>query len=191
MNRLILALAFFSFVLCTFNSQQIYAASVPEPKTFTAERRAIRLNGQLPPSKEETVTVKAKAIVYNPPLVIPDFTQYKEPLDQAVQFIVNYHKTLVNSGPDDISVMWHSGERNGKKELLEREGVLAAMKKHYQSNKRLEIYGIVYQENTESVPMKLGEYVVSFNIVKENGELKLTDNPDDDLEIAIIEASFL
>lgn len=191
MNRLILALAFFSCVLCSFNSRQVHAASVPELKTFTAERRAVRLNGQLPQSEEETVTVKAKAIVYNPPLVIPDFTQYKEPLDQAVQFIVDYHKAMVNSGPDDISVMWHSGERSAKKEFLQKKGVLAAMKKHYQSNKQLEIYGIAFQENTLSVLMKLGEYVVSYDILKENGVLKLTDNPDDDLEIAIIEASFL
>ena len=164
-------------------------ARTPETIKFTADRRAVRLNGQLPDSDKATVTVEAQAIIYNPPLVIADFTQWKKALDPDVAFIVRYHQALADSNPEQISAMWHSAEREAKKKLLQRKEVFAALKKHYRSDKSLKIFGILFQANTNSVLLELGGAIVGFHIIKENGEAKLTDNPDDDLEVAIVEAS--
>ena len=169
------------------------AEDVPTEHKFSAKVSAVRLATKLVDQGmklNETVTARVPAIVFDKVLVIDDVRDAEETRFPEINRLIDYQKALICGSPDDILSFWHPGERRNKAKTIKDDNRLKAVRNHYTAHPGLEILGIVYQEATASVLVYMGRYVVGHTFRKEGGEFYLSDAPSDDLQLAIVEASF-
>ena len=160
---------------------------------FTAQVSKVRLSSQLiesGKSRTSSTTINVKSIIYNPPLNVPNVVESKGHENPEISILISYYASIITESGNEILEYWHPAEREGKKALIGNADVLARMKKHFSANPSLEIVGVVYQKESASVLISLGGFVVGNTLRQDGDKLYLSDKPSDDLELAIIEASF-
>lgn len=161
---------------------------------FTAKVSNVRLQSQLiesGKSNEDFVTVKVSAILYPEPIVIEDVRKASTSnLPEEVKLLVAYTKANIEGSPEEIVAYWAPSIRAEKMKLLG---------KYYEKNREimakhpgLTILAIVrHGDDSISVINQLSEnIVIGVTILEKDGRLFLMDKPKNDLELAIIEASF-
>ena len=161
---------------------------------FTARVGDVRLQSQLiesGKSNEDLVTVSVSAILYPEPIVIEDVRTVSTPnLPEEVNFLVGYTKANLEGSPEEIAAYWAPSVRVEKMETIG---------KYYEKNREivarhpgLTVLAIVkHGDDTKSVINQLSqEVVIGVTIFEEDGRLFLMNEPENDLELAIIEASF-
>lgn len=141
-------------------------------------------------SLESTVSVTEKALIYNPPVVIDFLEKSDSNLHPLVDKTVSYYNALVNEEASDILTYWHPDEREGKSELIGNPNTLERPKKYFRKNSKLKIIGIILHEQTPSVILDMGNRINSFSYKLMQDKFFVTDKPQNDLELSIIEASF-
>ena len=162
---------------------------------FTEKVRNVRLQSQLiesGKSNDDSVTVTVSALLYLEPIAIEDVRKAAAlDLPAEVAFLVDYTKANLEGSPEEIVAYWAPSMREEKMKMIG---------KYYEKNREamaahpgLKIVAIVrHGEDSLSVINKLSEkLVVGVTMIKEDGRLFLTDKPKNDLELAIIEASFV
>ncbi len=161
---------------------------------FTAKVSNVRLQSQLiesGKSNDDFVTVKVSAILYPEPIVIEDVRKATTlNLQEEIKFLVDYTKANIEGNPEEIAAYWAPSIREEK---------MIMIRKYYEKNKEimakspgLTISAIVrHGKDSISVIKHLSEkIVIGVAIIEKDGRLFLTDKPKNDLELAIIEASF-
>ncbi len=161
---------------------------------FTAKVSNVRLQSQLiesGKSNEDFVTVKVSAILYPEPIVILDVRKATTlNLPEEVKFLVGYTKVNIEGSPEEIAAYWAPSIREDKMKMI---------RKYYEKNREimakhpgLTILATVrHGDDSISVINQLSEkIVIGVTIIEKDGRLFLTDKPKNDLELAIIEASF-
>ena len=136
------------------------------------------------------VSVSVPAIIFKKPLYIKDVRQASKHAHPEVDRIINYYKTNIEGDAESILSFWLPGERQKKAELVNDPEILKQTKNHFAQRPYLTIIGIVYQKETSSVLINRHSNVMGISLRKVGTEYYLTDIPSDDLELAIIEASF-
>jgi len=161
---------------------------------FTARVGNVRLQSQLiesGKSNEDLVTVSVSAILYPEPIVIEDVRTVSTPnLPEEVNFLVGYTKVNLEGSPEEIAAFWAPSVRVEKMETIG---------KYYEKNREivakhpgLTVLAIVkHGDDTRSVITQLSQEVaIGVTMFEEDGRLYLMNEPENDLELAIIEASF-
>ena len=170
-----------------------FILAVPIEHTFTALVSDVRLAAQLTEEGkglDDTVTVHAEAVIFEEPLVITDVRLATRHSNPEVNAIINYHKTLCSEPlASDLLQFWIPDEREGKEVMMDNES-LQFVHDYFAKNPSLRILGIIYQADTSSVLVEMSSFTKGCSLRENDGELLLTDHPSNDLELAIIEASF-
>lgn len=162
---------------------------------FSAKVINVRLQSRLiesGKSNDDVVTVKLPVILYPEPIVIEDVRKAGTlDLPKEVKFLVDYTKANLEGSPEEIAAYWAPGIREEK---------LRMIRKYFKKNREimarhpgLTILAIVrHGDDSISVLKQLSnKAVLGVPIIEKDGRLYLTDMPKNDLELAIIEASFV
>ncbi|MCZ6688768.1 MAG: hypothetical protein O7H41_04105 [Planctomycetota bacterium] len=161
---------------------------------FTAKVSNVRLQSQLiesGKSNDDSVTVKVSCILYPEPIVIEDARKAtKLDLPEEIKFLVGYTRSNLEGSAEEIAGHWAPSLREEKLKMI---------KKYYEKNKEMmakhpgmTILAIVrHGDDSRSVIKQLSEKVaVGVTMTEMDGRLFLVDKPRNDLELAIVEASF-
>ncbi len=162
---------------------------------FSAKVSNVRLQSRLiesGKSDDDIVTVKLPAILYPEPIVIEDVRKAGTlNLPEEVKFLVDFTKVNLEGSPEEIAVYWAPDIREEKMKMITKyfEKNREIMAKH----PGLTILAIVrHGDDSISVLQQLSEtIVIGVPITEKDGRLYLRDIPKNDLELAIIEASFV
>lgn len=163
-------------------------------RMFSAKVADVRLSGKLSTQGKRLnsiVSVSVPARVFDEPLVIADVRQAKEIKVPEIDRFIDYQKALIGGSADEILAFWHPDERQDKSKIIKDEKNLTAVRNYYSKNPGLKIVGIIYQEKSSSVLVSMHGRVVGHSFRKKDENLYLSDKPTDDLELAIVEASFV
>jgi hypothetical protein len=168
------------------------SSAITEKHTFTAPVSSVRLSSELienGKSRDDTASAQVKAVIFEEPLIIPDFRKAGEHKNPEVNSIINYHKAMLSETAPEVLNLWHPDSRKEKEKQITNVA-LEQMKDYLREDPQICILGVIYQDHTSSVLLKMGSFVAGFNLRKQDEDLLLTDHPSNDLELAIIEASF-
>lgn len=167
------------------------SSAITEEHTFNAPVSSVRLSSELIEngiSRDGTASAQVEAVIFEEPLIIPDFRKAGEHKNPEVNSIINYHKAMLSETAQEVLNLWHPDSRKEKEKQIS-DATLEQMKDYLREDPQIYILGVIYQKHTSSVLIKMGSSVVGFNLREKEGNLLLTDHPSDDLELAIIEAS--
>ena len=164
----------------------------PEEHEFRALVSAVRLNTQLlgqGKKQSDQVSVSLPAILFKEPLRIADVRSAEVHSLDEVNTIVAYTKANIEGSAEEILSFWTPEERREKAELLNDSDMLKANREYHRENPGLTIVGVVFQDATASLLLERSHGVVGITVRRIGEEYFLTDDPSDDLELAIVEAS--
>jgi len=168
------------------------SSAITEEHTFTATVSSVRLSSELienGKTHDDTASAQVKAVIFEKPLIVSDIRTAAEHKNPDINSIINYYKAILSDPAPEVLKLWHPDSRKEKEKEISNE-TLEKMKDHLGENPNMCILGVIYQDHTSSVLLKMGSFVVGFNLREQEGDLLLTDHPSNDLELAIIEASF-
>lgn len=170
----------------------------PVMKTFTAIVSNVRLAGTLAEQGKEMndmVSVKVRAIIFPKELKIPDVRKAEGYNQPAIDTYVRYNRACMNGTAEELARYWAKLERKEQKKLLADPEMLSRTHDYVRSNPGVTIVGLVFNGNQTTVLTRemFGETetVMGTSMIHEDGGTFLTNKPTNDLDIAIIEASFL
>lgn len=176
-------------------SSSLYANEIlkPEPHEFTAKVSSVRLNTQLisqGKNQDDHVSVHVSSIILNKPLQITDVRNAKPHSLSEINTIISYTKANTEGSAEDILSYWSPGERAEKSKLLSDPKIFNKNREYHQKHPGLVVIGLIFQADTTSVLVERHGSVLGVTLREGGGKYYLTDNPSNDLELAIIEASF-
>ena len=161
---------------------------------FTAKVSNVRLQSQLieaGKSNDDSVTVKVSSILYTEPIIIEDVRKATTlELPEEIRFLVGYTKANLEGSAEEIAAHWAPSIREEKLKMI---------KKYYEKNREMmakhpgvTILAVVrHGDDSVSVIKQLSENVaIGVTMSEMDGRLFLVDEPKNDLELAIVEASF-
>ena len=161
--------------------------------SFQAEVRKVRLQSELlKQGKKNTdnVSVKVPAILFDQPIRIADVRTIDESFGPEIDFFVSYIKANIGGSKSDILSFWHSSAKGNIKEILENDELFKNNQAYMARNPGLVVHGLIQQKDTISL-LQGRTAVLGITMKQENGKLYLVEKPMADLELAIIEASFI
>jgi uncharacterized protein (DUF488 family) len=142
-------------------------------------------------SMDSIVTISANATIYKSPKNINFLDQEVKVPNKHVSKIVEYHKALAIGSPKSVLLNWVKSDREKKSKMINDPSMFKRVQAHYKSNSILKILGIIQQKKSYSILVYMGGFISSMTIIEANNKLFLTDSSPDDLQLAIIEGSFL
>jgi len=181
------------FVALIFITSSAFAVASPEENEFSAKVSDVRLSSHLVEkgkTHDSTVSVKAKSVIYEPFLIIPDVSQFHRSDNKEVNIILEYFSSIIRMSPEEVLLKWHPAERDAKKSLIGTPEIFEQMKRYYTDNPKIEIAGVIYQAESASVLVTLRGFTAGHTLREHEGKLYLSDRPSNDLDLAIIEASY-
>lgn len=182
------------FILGSFSSPALANEDGFYPQTFTAKVGDVRLQSELVAqgkSSEDVVTVTERVRLFSPPFSVADVRSVTHPtLFPEIDFLIEYTKANIEGDVQKIAEFWSPDERAEVMEKMANPDMLARNTEYFKNNLGLEIVGIVEQRATRSVLRKIGNGALGVNVVRKDDRLYLTNKPEDDLSLAIIEAAF-
>ncbi len=182
-------ISLFSFATFANAGENTYSE---EP--FTAKVQNIRLQSLLiaqGKKNEDLVTTQARVKLFKPSVNIDDVRQASISDIEEVNFLIEYTKANINGEVEKILSFWAPEERTIIKERLSNAEMLGRSKAYFENNPGLSVLGVVDQGETQAILQRRGAMVLGVNIIKSDNKIHLTNKPADDLELAIIEASFV
>ena len=162
---------------------------------FKAKVDNVRLAGELMKqgkSKEDTVTATVPTLLFIPPKHIKDVRKSNEEFDDEVAFVIEYFKANVEGRKKDIYASLAPNYREEMKKLINDDSIFKRNTDFFKKNPGITIFGVVKQSDTVSVLVMQGNYIFvsAITILKIDGKLYITNKSPNDMELAIIEASF-
>lgn len=194
MKTLILVILFLALPLA------IHAKDFGRPvmNIFTAKVSNVRLAGTLTEQgkdMDDMVSVKVQAIIFPKELKIPDVRKAESYNQPAIDTYVRYNRACMNGSAEELARYWAKLERKEQKKLLADPEMLSRTHDYFRSNPGITIVGLIFNDNQTTVLTRemfgVTETVMGTSMVHEDGGTFLTNKPTNDLDIAIIEGSFL
>ena len=186
--------------LLIFLSSSVYAEDIPkkEIKVFTAKVSDVRLQGTLQEQGkglDDTVSVKVPSIIFRKPIKIADVRKAQRYQVPEIDTLISCLKANIDGSAQDIAAFWAPSEKKEKLADMSDPEILNKTHSYYREYPGLIILGIIYQDKTMSVLTKETDPnpllpALGITLTKIDGKLYLTNHPSNDLELAIIEASF-
>lgn len=189
-KRLAVIFSFLALASCSDGKGQHEAYKT---QSFQAEVRKVRLQSELlKQGKKNTdkVSVEVPAILFDQPIEIADVRTIDKSFGAEIDFLAAYMKANIEGSKGDVLSYWHTSAKKGVRQMLENDELFKKNQAYMARNPGLVVYGLVKQK--ESIAVLQGRTAVfGITMKQENGKLYLVEKPQDDLELAIIEASFI
>lgn len=188
--KIIIAIIFFATsVTCAYASEMHKSQH-----TFRAKVANVRLNALLSKSEKKStdeIAVSLPAIIFAQPLKIENvLAETSNNSIAEIDVLIRYTKANIEGGAQDILSFWTPEERAAKSKLLSRPEIFKANREYSIMNPSLSILGVVFQTDTSTILLQKQNGVVGISFRKKNNQIFLTDKPSNDLELAIVEASY-
>jgi hypothetical protein len=177
-----------------------YADDLPkkELKVFTAAVSDVRLQGTLQEQGkklDDIISVKVPAIIFNKPIKITDVRKAKRYQVPEIDILISYLKANIDGSAQDMAAFWAPSEQKEMLEDMSNPEMFKKNRSYRQEYPGLTILGIIYQDKTMSVLTRETDPnpilpAIGITMIRIDGKLYLTNHPNNDLELAIIEASF-
>ncbi len=155
--------------------------------------RQVRLQSELiKQGKKNTdkVSVKVPAILFDQPIEIADVRSINKSFGPEIDFLAAYFKANIEGSKDEILSFWHAGEKERIQEMLRNDDLFKRNQTYMARNPGLVVHGLVKQVDSISV-LQGKTAVIGIPMRKEDGRFYIIRKPSNDLELAIIEASFI
>lgn len=169
----------------------------PSMKIFSAKVSNVRLAGHLiekGKDMDDNVSVTVQSIIFRKELEIPDVRKAKNYNQPAIDTLIRFIRTCINGSVEEIVKFWVKSEKIEQKELYVDPQVQRMTHEHFSNHPGFTIVGLIFKGNKTTILTRglIGtpEYVAGFSLVNEEGGHFLTNSDKDDLDLAIIEASF-
>jgi len=135
--------------------------------------------------------VTVPALLFEPPIRIDDVREDTGGHGPLVDFLVDYWRANIEADGTAIMAYWCEGERTAIRRLVSDEDMFERNRSILRERPGLTLAGLVRHEDTTSILQRRGRVVVGVTVRTGGAEPCLVQAPGDDLELAIIEASFL
>jgi hypothetical protein len=157
---------------------------------FSAAVDSVRLNSQLLSQGKkhgEVVEISVSGQLYNPPIKILNPLKDCSNKVKTIEFYCLYQRDLTSGNKNAVISKWSSDEQASKKALIDKhwEEIIDSNK----SNSEIIVRGIIYQKTTD-ILLVGSKSVMGIPLKKSGNSYFMTDKPDNDLELAIVEATF-
>lgn len=144
---------------------------------------------------EDIVSVQVLSIIFSPPLQIPDVRNsniYNQP---AIDTFIKYTKACMSGSAAELSKFWLESERDDQLVLFSDPKILKTTHDHFNKNPSITILGLIFKDKKITILTKgyvvRPEYILGFTFIENNGVAYLTNSSKDDVDLSIIEASFM
>lgn len=191
---LFILLSYAGMIMFVFPSVTVADQISFSKEKFTAKVENVRLQSVLVKQgkrSEDIVTVQVNAHMFSPKILIEDVRQETESYGAEVDFLVEYTKVNIEGNVEKILGFWAPDERNHIRKILSDPEIVSRNIDYLERNPGLRIVGIVDQGSTKSILQERSSIVLGVNILRYDGHLYLTNKTANDMELAIIEASFV
>ena len=112
------------------------------------------------------------------------------PNQAEIDFLVAYTKANIEGSKGDILSYWHASAKGSVQQMLENDELFKKNQAYMARNPGLVVVGLVKHKDSVSV-LQGRRSVLGITMKAEKGTLYLIEKPENDLELAIIEASFI
>ncbi len=189
-QKLSLLLFFLALTSCADGKDQ---NQVYKTHSFQAVVKKVRLQSELlkqGKKNTDTVSVKVPAILFDQPIRIADVRKIDESFGPEIDFFIAYIKANIRGSKSDILSYWHSSAKGHIQEMLKNDELFKKNQAYMARNPGLVVHGLIKQKDAISL-LQGRTAVLGITMKHENGKLHLVEKPMADLELAIIEASFI
>jgi hypothetical protein len=170
----------------------------PQPRRFTARVADVRLNGDLVKqgkSLDGDVTVNVRAVLFEKPIRIADARKAEPTGIPLVDALVSYVRVNLEGSAREMAAFWVPAERKEQLEDMTNPVLFERNRSYLRDHPGLVVVGMIFQKDTTSVLVEHGDpipglAVLGVSFADVGGKPLLTNHPSDDLELAIVEASF-
>jgi hypothetical protein len=129
-------------------------------------------------------------IFFDPPIDIKDARDKFQHDIPEINALVHYTAINIDGSLEEVAPLWDPKERADKIKFMSDPEIFKANQNYFKKYPGLNIIGIIYQQETSSILVNMRGSVMGVNFRKVGDQYFITDKPDDDLELAIIEASY-
>jgi hypothetical protein len=138
---------------------------------------------------KKRITVETPAILFKPPLVIPDVRKADKTQNEEINLLIDYVKINISGTAEQIASFWLPEERSEKLALFKDAAVFAKNREYSKENPGLCVLGIIYQKRTMSVLVSFTDVMaLGITMKKIGNRFFLTDHSTNDLDLAVVEA---
>lgn len=141
---------------------------------------------------DETVEVKERAILFKPPLVIADLRSPGLPQNEELRFLISYLQANMSGTAEQMADFWGPEERPAMLKQMRDPDRLKQNRAYFAKMPGITILAVVYQPTTTTIFLARGGGggTQAVHLRRAQDRYFLTKAPENDLSIAIIEASF-
>jgi hypothetical protein len=139
---------------------------------------------------DDSVSVTLPAALFDPPIEIADVRNATADHREHIEFLVTYYKAVIEGSKEEIVEFWCPGSQTKVKEMLNDPDLAERSREGVARNPDLVVVGLVKDSGLVSVLQKRSVGVWAVTMASNQGGICLVQNPPNDLDLAIVEASF-
>lgn len=158
------------------------------PMEHIREARALLKDGF---ATDDQVEVSERAVVFTPPLVLPDLRTAGAQAYDEVTFVVAYLRTNFAGTAEQMVEYWVPDERAARMKDMRDPDKQKAVRAFFGKFPGITVVAMVQQPTTTTVYISRGKAVQGIHVRRTAERLYLTAKPDNDLSLAIIEGALM
>lgn len=162
-------------------------------RTFKAKVGSVRLQSKLIEqglANEDDASAEVLYHAFEPPLEIKDFLTPPDDLGAAVAFVNAYFAANVEGTPEQLLAFWEPARQASLKKTFETPGLWERNRAAMNKRRAYTVHGAVLQGEVVSLLIgRGGPLVLGINLRAKGEGFQLTNEPPDDLQLAIVEAA--
>ena len=191
MKKIILSLG---ILIIIFASNTYSDGLSYQDKTFTVLVGNVRLQSELiaqGKTNGDQVSATVPAVIFNKPIVINDVRTVNKSYGPEIAILIKFLKANMESTKEEVIAFWHPSDKQEITEMVSDPQMFEQNREFFKQNPGVTIIGLIKQKSTRSIPVNENFVVFGINLKQSEGKLYFTNTPDNDLELAIVEASFM
>lgn len=191
MKKIILSLG---ILIIIFASNAYSDGLSYQDKTFTALVANVRLQSELiaqGKTNGDQVSATVPAVIFNKPIVINDVRTVNKSYGPEIAILIKFLKANMEGTKEEVIAFWHPSDKQEITEMVSDPQMFEQNREFFKQNPGVTIIGLIKQKSTRSIPVNENFVVFGINLKQSEGKLYFTNTPDNDLELAIVEASFM
>ena len=191
MKKIILSLG---ILIIIFASNAYSDGLSYQDKTFTALVANVRLLAELTAQGKkysDKVSVTVPSVIFDKPIVIDDVRTVNKSYGPEIDILIKFLKANMEGTKEEVISFWHPSDKQEITQMVSDPQMFEENRVYFKQNPGVTIIGLIKQKSTRSILVNKDFMVFGINLKQSEGKLYFTNAPDNDLELAIIEASFM
>jgi len=191
MKKIILSLG---ILIIIFASNTYSDGLSYQDKTFTALVSNIRLQAELTAQGKkysDKVSVTVPSVIFDKPIIINDVRTVNKSYGPEIDILIKFLKANMEGTKEEVISFWHPSDKQEITQMVSDPQMFEENRVYFKQNPGVTIIGLIKQKSTRSILVNKNFMIFGINLKQSEGKLYFTNTPDNDLELAIVEASFM